>query len=77
LFGVPVTTSNAQAAGVGHFFASGAVAVDTDNRGIDIQWSENATADSFSRNLVFARAEGRYATSVFSPLGVCTLDLTA
>ena len=35
LFGVPVTTSNAQAAGVGHVLASGAVALDTDTRGVD------------------------------------------
>ena len=77
LFGVPVTTSNAQAAGVGHVLASGAVALDTDTRGVDVQWSENATADSFGKNLVFARCESRYATSVFSPLGVVTLDLTA
>ena len=76
LFGVPVTTSNAQAAGVGHVLASGAVALDTDTRGVDVQWSENATADSFGKNLVFARCESRYATSVFSPLGVVSLDLT-
>ena len=76
LFGVPVTTSNAQAAGVGHVLATGAVALDTDNRGVDVQWSENATADSFGKNLVFSRCESRYATSVFSPLGVVSLDLT-
>lgn len=77
LFGVPVTTSNAQAAGVGDVLASGAVALDTDTRGVDVQWSRNATADSFGKNLIFARCESRYATSVFSPLGVVTLDLTA
>lgn len=76
LFGVPVTTSNAQAAGVRHVIASGAVALDTDTRGVDVQWSENATADSVGRNLVFARCESRYATSGFSPLGLVTLDLT-
>ena len=76
LFGVPVTTSNAQAAGLGHVIATGAVALDTDTRGVDVQWSENATADSFGKNLVFARCESRYATSVFSPLGVVSLDLT-
>ena len=43
-----------------------AVALDTDNRGVDVQWSENATSDSFGKNLVFARCESRYATSVFS-----------
>jgi HK97 family phage major capsid protein len=77
LFGVPVTTSNAQTAGVGHVIASGSVALDTDTRGVDVQYSENATADSFGKNLVFARCESRYATSVFSPLGVVSLDLTA
>jgi hypothetical protein len=66
LFGVPVTTSNAQAAGVGHVLASSAVALDTDTRGVDVQWSENATADSFGKNLVFARCEGRWALQ-YSP----------
>ena len=50
LFGVPVTTSNAQAAGLGHVIASGAVALDTNTRGVDVQWSENATADSFGKS---------------------------
>ena len=76
LFGVPVTTSNAQAAGLGHVIATDAVALDTDTRGVDVQWSENAAADSFGKNLVFARCESRYATSMFSPLGVVSLDLT-
>ncbi len=77
LFGVPVTTSNTQAAGVGHVLATDAVALDTDTRGVDAQLSENATADSFGRNLVFARCETRAATNVYSPLGVVSLDLTA
>jgi hypothetical protein len=76
LFGVPVTTSNAQTAGVGHLLASGAVALGTDTRGVDVQYSENATADSAGKNLVFALCESRYATSVLIPLGVVTLDLT-
>jgi hypothetical protein len=63
--------------GVGHVLASGAVALDTDTCGVDVQWSENATADSFGKNLVFAWCESRYATSVFSPLGVVSLDLTS
>jgi HK97 family phage major capsid protein len=77
LFSVPVTTSNAQTAGVGHALATGAVALDTDTRGVDVQYSENATATSFGTNTVYARCESRYATSIFSPLGVVTLDLTA
>lgn len=77
LFGVPVAVCNAQTAGVGHVVAQDAIALDTDTRGVDVQWSENATADSFGKNLVFARCESRYATSVYSPLGVVSLDLTA
>jgi hypothetical protein len=45
LFGVPVATSNAQAAGVGHVLAAGAVALNTETRGVNVQWPENATAD--------------------------------
>ena len=32
--------------------ATDAIALDTDTRGVDVQWSENATADSFGKNLV-------------------------
>jgi hypothetical protein len=46
--------ADAQAAGIGHVLATGAVALDTDTRGVDVQYSENATADSFGRNLVFS-----------------------
>jgi len=35
VFGVPVVTTNAQAAGVGHLLATGAVALDTDTRGVE------------------------------------------
>lgn len=73
---MPIVTTNAQAAGVGHVLASGSIALDTDTRGVDVQWSENATATSFGSNLVYARCESRYATSVFSPLGIVSLDLT-
>ena len=76
LYGVAITTSNAQTAGVAHLLAAGAVALDVDARGVDVQYSENATADSFGKNLVFARCEGRYAVSVFSPLGVVKIALS-
>lgn len=77
LFGVPVVTSNAQAAGVSHAVGKDAIALDTDEHGVLIQYSENATADSFAKNLVFARCEMRAATSVYSPLAVVVGDLTA
>ena len=62
-----MTTSNAQAAGVGHVLASGAVALDTDTRGVDVQWSENATADSFGKNLVFRPVREPLCNKRFQP----------
>ena len=67
---VRVVTTVSQAAGVGHVLAVDAVAVDTDSQGIGVQWSENSNADDFSKNLIRARCEGRFNTSVYSPLRV-------
>ena len=77
LYGVPVVVSNSQAAGVAHAIAVDAVALDTDSMGIQVQWSETSNSDDFAKNLIRARCEGRFATSVYSPLGVVTADLTA
>jgi hypothetical protein len=46
---------------------------------MDQRWGVGVSGSSVERgNLtVFARCESRYATSVFSPLAVVTLDLTA
>lgn len=76
LFGVPVVVSVAQAAGVSHTVARDAVALDTDTTGTGVQWSEQSNAEDWSRNLIRARCEGRFATSVYAPLGVVTSDLT-
>lgn len=72
LFGVPIASTVSQPAGVAHVLA-----VDTDSQGIGVQWSENSSADDFSKNLIRARCEGRFNTSVVSPLGVVSCDLTA
>lgn len=77
LYGVPVSVANVQAADTAHVIAKGAVGVDTDRLGVAIQWSETSDADSFSKNLVLARCEGRFATSVFQPMGVVIADLAA
>jgi HK97 family phage major capsid protein len=77
LFSVPIVVSNAQTVGVGHALAAGAVILDTDTQGVGIQWSENATADSFARNQAVCRVEGRYGTSCPLPLGVIVADLSA
>lgn len=42
-----------------------------------MQWSETSNSDDFAKNLIRCRCEGRYATSVYSPLGVVSADLTA
>ena len=77
LWGVPITVTNAQTAGVAHTLASGAVGLNTGSEGVQFAWSETSNADDWSRNLICARCEGRYATSVFQPLGVVQSDLTA
>jgi hypothetical protein len=70
LYGVPVVVTISEAPAVAHVLAHDAVALDTDTYGIDVRWSENSTADSFSRNQIQARCEGRFATSVYRPFGV-------
>lgn len=77
LWGIPITVTNAQTAGVAHTLASGAVGLNTGSEGVQVAWSETSNADDWSRNLIRARCEGRYATSVFQPLGVVQSDLTA
>ena len=46
-------------------------------KGVVVQWSENSNADDWSKNLIRAGCEGRFAIAVYSPLGVVTADLTA
>ena len=77
LFGVPVVATVSEAAGVGHVLAVDAVVVDTDTIGAGVQWSETSNTDDFAMNLIRARCEGRFGTSVLSPLGVVSCDLTA
>jgi hypothetical protein len=77
LFGVPVVVTNSQTAGVGHAVAIDAVGLDSDTQGISVTWSETSNDDDWSKNLIRARCEGRFATSVYSPLGVVSADLTA
>lgn len=76
LYGTPVVVTVSQPAGAAHVLAQEAVTVDTDSFGVQVAWSENATADSFSRNQIFARCEMRTGTSVLSPLGVVTCALS-
>lgn len=68
LFGVPVVIAVAQAAVVSHTVAAGALSLDIDTTGTGAPWSENAGADTFAKNEIVARREGRFATSVYAPL---------
>lgn len=77
LYGVPVCVANVEAADTAHVIAKSSIGVDTDTLGVAIQWSETSNADDFSKNLVRARCEGRFATSVFQPLGVVRAALAA
>jgi hypothetical protein len=77
LWGTPLVVTNAVTAGVSYTLAEGAIILNTDSFGVQIAWSETSNADDFSKNLIRARCEGRYVTSVAAPLGVVVGDLTA
>ena len=77
LYGVPIATTIAQTAGTAHVLGHGAVAVDHDTLGIQLRWSETATGTAFAQNLVVARLEGRWGTSVYQPAGVVKTALVA
>jgi hypothetical protein len=76
LWGTPLVVSTAVTAGVSYTVAQGAVGLNTHSQGVQVTWSESSNADDWSKNLIRARCEGRYATSVFAPLGVVVGDLT-
>ena len=44
--------------------------------GCGVQWAETSNSRRLRKNLIRARCERRYATSVYSPLGVVSADLT-
>lgn len=75
LFGVPVVPTMWATAGTAYVLSDGSCAVDTDTDGVQVQWSENATADSFAKNEIIGRVEGRFNASVFTPLGVAKVAL--
>ena len=75
LWGVPIAVTIGQSEGLAHTIAKGPVAVDTDSRGVDISWTETSNDDDWSKNLIRCRVEGRFAASVYQPLGVVVSDL--
>lgn len=77
LYGVPVVISVAATEGTAHTLANDTARLDVDSQGVQIQWSETSNADDWSKNLIRARCEGRFATSVLRPLGVVESTLTS
>ena len=77
VFGIVVASTVSQTPGTAHVIDSDAIELATDPQGVQVDWSENAGAETFARNEVVCRVEGRYQTSVLSPLGVVTCDLTS
>jgi HK97 family phage major capsid protein len=75
LWGVPVTVSTAVPAGTGYLLSNGVVQLATDGA-LAIEQSSNV-GDSFARNQVVLRVEGRFDLVVTRPMGVVQLDLTA
>ena len=76
LFGIPVVTTPSATAGTAHTLAAEAVVLNTDNTGIGVQWSETSNATDFAENLLRARCEGRFATSIYRPGGIVVTALT-
>jgi HK97 family phage major capsid protein len=74
LWGVPVITTMAASAGVGHLISSGCVEVATDGR-TEQEWFAGV-ADEWARNQLRLRVESRFDVMVTRPTGVARLDLT-
>lgn len=77
LYGVPVVTCVRQTPGAVDVLARESVFVDVDTTGVQVQWSENSNDTDFVQNLIRARFEGRWATSVKRPLGVVHATVVA
>ena len=75
LYSVPVVTDPIVTAGSAVAISDGSCAIDVDTDGVQVQWSENATPDSWVRNEILCRVEGRFQVSCYSPLGIAKVAL--
>lgn len=75
VWGCPVVVVPGLTAGVGYIVGQDAVTLSTDNSGVRIEWG--TPGDSFTRNQIVARCEGRFNLDVVKPHGIVSLDLTA
>ncbi|PFW99797.1 hypothetical protein CJ469_05069 [Nocardia farcinica] len=76
LWGVPVAVALGLPAKTGLLLDLSAVALSTDEAGIETKWSENVS-DDFSKNQIRARVEGRFELDVFQPLGIAKITTAA
>lgn len=75
VWGVPVVTANALAAGTGVIFDNAALAVDIGPGGIETRWSDQS-GDLFDKNQLKARVEGRFGLDMYQPEAVVVATLT-
>lgn len=71
-WGTQVVTSTRIAAGTALALDLDALGLDTDTRGIEVEWD---AITGFGTNQVRARVEGRFGVSVFAPSGIVNIDI--
>lgn len=75
LYGVPVSVVPQMAAGTAWVIAEGSAEVKTDRKGIRIDFG--MVGDSFAKNEVIGRGEGRFDLAVKRPAGIVKVSLSA
>lgn len=73
-WGVQVVTVPGLPAGTGYVVGEDSLVISTDNAGVRVEWG--TPGDSFTRNEVIARVEGRFNLDVPKPHGIVKLTLT-
>jgi len=74
VWGFQTLISADQTAGTALVLDTSKVGISTDRQGIETVWD---AISGFAKNEVRARTEGRFATDVFAPAAIVTVDLTA
>lgn len=74
-WGTPVVVVAGLAAGSGYVVGKESLVISTDGQGVRIEWG--TPGDSFTRNQIVARVEGRFNLDAPKPHGVVKLALTA
>lgn len=73
LFGVPVVVVPTMAANTAYIITEGALVIKHDGAGVRIDWG--TLDDSFARNQVLGRAEGRFDLAALRPAGIVEVAL--